>query len=166
MKGKSRMECMVKCSLVILHVFQGCLEFQTQVLRVRSSSCAMPLYTLDMKAKLSLLVHHDCNLRLYIMHRLMVKKLSQYLVGCWNIMIHCASAHVVYFKLGVLVFFCFLICFSTKQFKQTHSTWQKKTYFVFLMVQMLLQFMHSLRFYPVKLDSSGKRKNMKLLINT
>ena len=35
----------------------------------------------------------------------MVKKLSQYLVGCWNIMIHCASAHVVYFKLGVLVFF-------------------------------------------------------------
>ena len=105
MKGKSRMECMVKCSLVILHVFQGCLEFQTQLLRVRSSSCAMPLYTLDMKAKLSLLVHHDCNLRLYIMHRLMVKKLSQYLVGCWNIMIHCASAHVVYFKLGVLVFF-------------------------------------------------------------
>ena len=115
---------------------------------------------------ISLLVHHDCNLRLYIMHRLMVKKLSQYLVGCWNIMIHCASAHVVYFKLGVLVFFCFLICFCTKQFKQTHSTWQKKTYFVFLMVQMLLQFMHSLRFYPVKLDSSGKRKNMKLLINT
>ena len=105
MQGKSRMECMVKCSLVILHVFQGCLEFQTQVLRVRSSSCAIPLYTLDMKAKLSLLVHHDCNLRLYIMHRLMVKKLSQYLVGCWNIMIHCASAHVVYFKLGVLVFF-------------------------------------------------------------
>ena len=96
----------------------------------------------------------------------MVKKLSQYLVGCWNIMIHRASAHVVYFKLGVLVFFCFLICFCTKQFKQTHSTWQKKTYFVFLMVQMLLQFMHSLRFYPVKLDSSGKRKNMKLLINT
>ena len=59
----------------------------------------------------------------------MVKKLSQYLVGCWNIMIHCASAHVVYFKLGtVLVFFCFLICFCTKQFKQTHSTWQKKTF--------------------------------------
>lgn len=27
MKGKSRMECMVKCGLVILHVFQGCLEF-------------------------------------------------------------------------------------------------------------------------------------------
>ena len=63
MKGKSRMECMVKCSLVILHVFQGCLEFQTQVLRVRSSSCAMPLYTLDMKAKLSLLVHHDCKFK-------------------------------------------------------------------------------------------------------
>ena len=27
MKGKSRMECMVKRGLVILHVFQGCLEF-------------------------------------------------------------------------------------------------------------------------------------------
>ena len=39
----------------------------------------------------------------------MVKKLSQYLVGYWNI--HCASAHVVYFKLGVLVFFFFFFNF-------------------------------------------------------
>ena len=77
-----------------------------QELRVRSSSCAILLYSLEMKAKTSLPLHHDCNLRLDIMHtllRFIVKKLSQYLGGCWNI--HCASADVVYFKLDVLVFF-------------------------------------------------------------
>ena len=106
-------------------------SIKTQVLRVRSSSCAMPLYTLDMKAKLSLLVHHDCNLRLYIMHRLMVKKLSQYLVGCWNIMIHCASAHVVYFKLGVLVFFCFFNLFLYQTIQANPLNLAKEDIFCF-----------------------------------
>ena len=35
--------------------------------------------------------------------RFIVKKLSQYLVGCWNI--HCTSTHEVYFKLGGLFYF-------------------------------------------------------------
>ena len=85
-------------------------SIKMQELRVRSSSCAMPLYTLEMKAKRLLPLHHDCHLRLDIMHtllRFIVKKLSQYLGGCWNI--HCASAHVVYFKLDVLVFWCFFL---------------------------------------------------------
>ena len=50
-------------------------------------------------------------LRLYIRHtllRFMVKKLSQYVVGCWNI--HCASSHVGCF--GVFFFFFVLIFFS------------------------------------------------------
>ena len=51
--------------------------------------------------------------------RFIVKKLSQYLEGCWNI--HCASADVVYFKLDVLVFF-FKFFFCSKQFVQTQST--------------------------------------------
>ena len=40
-------------------------RIQTQVLRVRSSSCAMPSYTLEVKVKISLLVHHDCIKTLY-----------------------------------------------------------------------------------------------------
>ena len=107
-------------------------SIKTQEFRVRSSSCAMPLYTLEMKAKTLLPLHHDCNLRLDIMHtllRFIVKKLSQYLGGCWNI--HCASAHVVYFKLDVLVFF-FKFFFCTTQFMQTQSTWQREDMFCFL----------------------------------
>ena len=139
-----------------------------QELRVRSSSCAILLYTLEMKAKTSLPLHHDCNLRLDIMHtllRFIVKKLSQYLGGCWNI--HCASAHVVYFKLDVLVFWCF---FSVPNNScKPNQLGKEKTCFVFFMVQMLLQFMHSLRFYPqqrnpVKLDSCGKGEHLNCLI--
>ena len=80
-------------------------SIKTQEFRVRSSSCAMPLYTLEMKVKTLLPLHHDCNLRLDIMHTLLrsiVKKLSQYLGGCWNTLCKC-TCH--YFKLDVLVFF-------------------------------------------------------------
>ena len=121
-----------------------------QELRVRSSSCAILLYTLEMKAKTSLPLHHECNLRLDITHtllRFIVKKLSQYLGGCWNI--HCASADVVYFKLDVLVFF-FLMFFLFQTIRANPINLAKKRH-VFFMVQMLLQFMHSLRFYPQQL---------------
>ena len=122
-----------------------------------------------MKAKTSLPLHHDCNLGLDIMHtllRFIVKKLSQYLGGCWNI--HCASADVVYFKLDVLVFFYFYF-FLFQTIRANPINLAKRRH-VFFMVQMLLQFMHSLRFYPqqlwnpVKLDSCGKREHLNFFI--
>ena len=39
-------------------------SIKMQELRVRSSSRGMPLYSIEMKAKILLLGHHYCNLRL------------------------------------------------------------------------------------------------------
>ena len=61
----------------------------------------------------------------------MVKKLSQYLVGCWNIMIHCASAHVVYFKLGVFGVFLFFNLFLHQTIQANPLNLAKEDIFCF-----------------------------------
>lgn len=106
-------------------------SIKMQVLRVRSSSCAMPLYTLEMKAKILLLGHHYCNLRLdyrYFAYITQVycKEIKSVPSGLLEHTLYKYTWSV--FQIGC-VFFCFvLLFFFTKQFMQSQSTWQKNIF--------------------------------------
>ena len=92
-------------------------RIQTQVLRVRSSSCAVPLYTLEMKVKISLLVHHDCSLTLYNAYVTQVygKEIKSVPSGLLeHTLCKCTCSVFQIGCFGVFLFFKFFFC--TKQF--------------------------------------------------
>ena len=153
-------------------------RIQTQVLRVRSSSCAMPLYTLEMKVKISLLVHHDCIKTLYKAYITQVygKEIKSVPSGLLeHTLCKCSCSVFQIGCFGVFVFF-FEFFFSVPNTsrkpnqlgKRRHilfSSWFKCYYSLCIHCDFT-PYSYETLLNGTVLDRLGKEKNMKLLINT
>ena len=170
MKGKSRMKCMVKRGLVILHVFQGCLEFIYLNARAQGKKFILRhiiVYSRNESKNIVTLapwLQFKTWYNAYIaqVYCKEIKSVPRGLLEHTLCKCTCSVFQIGCF--GVLVFFS-----VPNNSCKPNQLGKEKTCFVFFMVQMLLQFMHSLRFYPqqrnpVKLDSCGKREHLNCLI--
>ena len=172
MKGKSRIECMVKRSLVILHVFQGCLEFIYLNARAQGKKFILRhiiVYSRNESKNIVTLapwLQFKTWYNAYIaqVYCKEIKSVPRGLLEHTLCKCRCSV-----FQIRCFGVFFFLIFFLFQTIRANPINLAKRRH-VFFMVQMLLQFMHSLRFYPqqlwnpVKLDTCGKREHLNFFI--